>query len=176
MLTAVTRFAKPMTVTTMPLSTPGFEAITTTSATTHARLADSMLELQHLANEVCWEMYLYHRHQPEFRATYKSARQIWNLAGGMHEAVHRHPEAIAQAATPFGEVRRLLHEIVDDVAAWSMLAPGLIPATGPARLMRRGGTLKTLHAKLRALEELLQEITEESLSPTVVRDDSPLIE
>jgi hypothetical protein len=42
--------------------------------------------------------------------------------------------------------------------------------------MRRGGTLKTLHAKLRALEELEHELTEGVLSPAGIRNESSVNE
>lgn len=176
MLAAVTRFPRQLTVTTMPLSTPAVGSISTTSATHWQRIADTALDLQRQANEVCWEMYLFHRHQTNFRATYKSAREIWNRAGIIHELLHQGSDSVGQIQKHVGDLIRLFHAMADDVSNWSATAIGLNLQSGHARLMRRGGSLKTLHAKLRALEELLQGLTEDTTLLDGVRENLPMIE
>jgi hypothetical protein len=60
-------------------------------------------------------MYLYHRQQADFRAAYKSARQLWDLAGKIHDTVHRSSSSdVIQSGV--GKLRRMLRDIVDAVA------------------------------------------------------------
>lgn len=162
MLAARTRFHRKLTVITMPLSTPVPGSITTTSAADLEHLDELVLDVQRQANEVCWEMYLYHRHQADFRETYKTARQTWGLAGRIHEPLHGRSGSIGLVQKELDELSRLVHQITDDVTHWDETAIDVhdhtAPAPTPVRRMRRGGNMKTLHAKLRALEDSVHDL------------------
>ncbi|MBI5760254.1 MAG: hypothetical protein HZA46_17195 [Planctomycetales bacterium] len=146
----------------MLLSPLTVASITTTSAAGRDHLDELALEVQRKANELCWEMYLYHRHQPDFRETYKAAREIWSLAGHIHELLHRDPAPLGHVVKDMLELDQLFQLIENDMAAWNDARIDMNLRSSPMRLMRRGGNVKTLHAKLRALEEAIRYLDDDS--------------
>ena len=146
----------------MLLSPLTIASITTASAAGREQLDELALEVQRKANELCWEMYLYHRHQADFRETYKAAREMWSLAGHIHELLHRDPAPLGHVVKDMLELDQLVQLIENDVTQWTDTRIDLNLRSSPMRLMRRGGNMKTLHAKVRALEDALRFLTEES--------------
>ena len=146
----------------MLLSPLTVASITATSAAGLDHLDELALEVQRKANELCWEMYLYHRHQADFRETYKAAREMWSLAGQIHELLHRDPASLGHVVKDMLELDQLFQLIENDVAVWNDARIDLNLRSNPMRIMRRGGNMKTLQAKLRALEESLRFLTDDS--------------
>ena len=72
------------------------------------------------------------------------------------------------------ELDQLFQLIENDVAQWNDSRIDINLRSSPMRLMRRGGNMKTLHAKLRALEESLRLLTDDScLSSGTVSSETP---
>jgi hypothetical protein len=146
----------------MLLSPLTIASFPTTSAAGREHLDELALEVQRKANELCWEMYLYHRHQTDFRETYKAAREMWSLAGHIHELLHLDPASLGHVVKDMLELDQLFQLIENDVAVWNDARIDLNLRSNPMRMMRRGGNMKTLQAKLRALEESLRFLTDDS--------------
>src|SRR6266478_706595 len=48
-------------------------------------------QLVQVSNSLCWEMYRYHQQQPDYRASYRGAKEIWSRAGELREALRTGP-------------------------------------------------------------------------------------
>jgi len=47
--------------------------------------------LQTVSNSLCWEMHRFHREQPDFADAYRPAKEIWQIAGGLRDALRTGP-------------------------------------------------------------------------------------
>ena len=146
----------------MLLSPLTVASISATTAAGLDHLDELALDVQRKANELCWEMYLYHRHQADFRETYKAAREMWSLTGHIHELLHRDPAPLGHVVKDMLELEQLFQLIEKDVADWNEARIDVNLRSSSMRLMRRGGNVKTLQAKLRALEESVRFLADDS--------------
>ena len=58
------------------------------------------------SNTLCWEMHRYHQQQPDYRASYRAAKEIWSRAGELRDALRAGPvetEALVQQMTQMNE-------------------------------------------------------------------------
>jgi hypothetical protein len=63
-------------------------------------------QLLQTSNSLCWEMHRYHQQQPDFRSSYRAAKEIWSRAGELRDAVRAGPvetEVLAQQLTQMNE-------------------------------------------------------------------------
>jgi hypothetical protein len=63
-------------------------------------------QLLQTSNSLCWEMYRYHQAQPDYRAMYRAAKDIWSRAGELREALRTGPvetEALGQLVAKMNE-------------------------------------------------------------------------
>jgi len=64
-------------------------------------------QLLQTSNSLCWELFRYHQQQPDYRASYRAAKDIWSQAGELREALRTGPvetEALAQQVTQMNEM------------------------------------------------------------------------
>lgn len=63
-------------------------------------------QLLQTSNSLCWEMHRYHEQQPDYRSSYRAAKEIWSRAGELREALRAGPvetEVLAQQLTLMNE-------------------------------------------------------------------------
>jgi hypothetical protein len=63
-------------------------------------------QLLQTSNSLCWEMFRYHQQQPDYRASYRAAKDIWSRTGELREALRAGPvetELLAQQVTQMNE-------------------------------------------------------------------------
>src|SRR5437588_7362293 len=48
-------------------------------------------QLGQTANSLCWEMHRYHQQQPDYRHSYRAAKELWSRAGELQEALRAGP-------------------------------------------------------------------------------------
>jgi len=58
------------------------------------------------SNILCWEMHRYHQQQPDYRASYRAAKEVWSRAGELRDALRAGPvetETLVQQMTQMNE-------------------------------------------------------------------------
>jgi len=71
------------------------------------QIDDRAAQLLQNSNSLCWEMFRYHQQQPDYRASYRAAKDIWSRAGELREALRTGPvetEALAEQVTQMNEM------------------------------------------------------------------------
>jgi hypothetical protein len=59
------------------------------------------------SNSLCWEMYRYHRQQPNYNEAYRTAKDLWSLGVGLRDALRAGPlenDALAQQTARINEL------------------------------------------------------------------------
>jgi len=63
-------------------------------------------QLLQTSNSLCWEMHRYHEQQPDYRASYRAAKEIWSRCGELRDALRAGPvetEVLSQQLTLMNE-------------------------------------------------------------------------
>jgi len=63
-------------------------------------------QLLQASNSLCWEMHRYHQQQPDYRASYRAAKEIWSRAGELRDGLRAGPvetETLVQQMTQMNE-------------------------------------------------------------------------
>jgi hypothetical protein len=63
-------------------------------------------QLLQASNSLCWEMHRYHQQQPDYRASYRAAKEVWSRAGELRDALRAGPvetETLVQQMTQMNE-------------------------------------------------------------------------
>jgi hypothetical protein len=98
-------------------------------------------QLLQASNSLCWEMHRYHQQQPEFRAAYRAAKDIWSRAGELRDALRNGPvetEGLAQQVTQLSDTFAQLEK---SLSKWGDGDRSLVPAgngRGPRTVVTPG--------------------------------------
>jgi hypothetical protein len=72
-------------------------------------------QLLQTSNMLCWEMHRYHQQQPDYRSSYRAAKEIWSRAGELRDAVRAGPvetdplvQQMTQMSATFVQLERSL--------------------------------------------------------------------
>ncbi|MGE5191169.1 MAG: hypothetical protein ACM3U2_01625 [Deltaproteobacteria bacterium] len=87
-------------------------------------------QLLQTSNSLCWEMYRYHQQQPDYRASYRAAKDIWSRAGDLRDALRTGPvetQALVQQVTQMNETFAQLEK---SLSKWGDGDRSLVPAGG----------------------------------------------
>jgi hypothetical protein len=104
---------------------------------------DLAQRLEYEMNRLCLDMHDNYGHNAGFKATYREAYQMLDLARGIHAAEHQHDrQAIAGMVR---ELDALFHHVEDDVRGWSRRA---------RRQWGQGG----LQTKMQSIEALIHHL------------------
>ncbi len=98
-------------------------------------------QLLQTTNSLCWEMFRYHQQQPDYRASYRAAKDIWARAGDLRDALRTSPvetEALVQQVTQMNETFAQLEK---SLSKWGDGDRSLVPAGGggPQTVVTPGG-------------------------------------
>jgi hypothetical protein len=84
---------------------------------------------QQTSNALCWELHRYHRNQPGFAETYRAAKEYYNQAGALREALRAGGMTNAAAAERAVKLNDLFVTVEKGLANWG---DGQRPANEPA--------------------------------------------
>ena len=90
-------------------------------------------QLIQASNSLCWEMHRFHQQQPEFRQSYRAAKEIWSRARDMKSALRSGPvesEVLAQQAT---EINDILTQLDKSLSKWGNGDQSAAPQNGEPR-------------------------------------------
>lgn len=83
------------------------------------------------SNSLCWEMHRYHQMQPNYKETYRTAKEIWAQAGALRDALRAgrmETGALAQQAAQMNDAFTRLEQ---DAARWGDGDRSQVPLGGP---------------------------------------------
>ena len=87
-------------------------------------------QLVQASNSLCWEMHRFHQQQPDYRQSYRAAKEIWSRAGEMRSALRAGPvetEVLIQQAT---ELNEIFAQVEKTLATWGPGDRSSIPPNG----------------------------------------------
>lgn len=91
-------------------------------------------ELIQASNSLCWEMNRYHQAQPEYRQSYRAAKELWSRAGELREALRSGTVETEVLLRQVAEMNQMFAQIEKTLATWgpgdqSFVAPNAGPRT-----------------------------------------------
>ncbi|MGQ0634484.1 MAG: hypothetical protein ACT4QC_07735 [Planctomycetaceae bacterium] len=86
--------------------------------------------LQQKSNALCWELHRHHQQQPDFRETYRAAKELWSEAGAFRDALSAGTVATAALSQ---QVRAMNDRFARVEAATNGWGDGEMPVTPDAR-------------------------------------------
>lgn len=84
--------------------------------------------LQTVSNSLCWEMHRYHREQPDFTEAYRPAKEIWQMAGGLRDAMRTGPVDLELVQSRINRINDLMSNVEKVTERWG---DGLKPTAVP---------------------------------------------
>jgi hypothetical protein len=104
------------------------------------QIDDRAAQLLQTSNSLCWEMFRFHQQQPDYRAAYRAAKDIWSRAGELRDALRTGPvetEALAQQVTQMNETFAQLEKTLQK---WGDGDRSLVPVAvgGPRSVVTSG--------------------------------------
>ena len=87
-------------------------------------------QLVQASNSLCWEMHRFHQQQPDYRQSYRAAKEIWSRAGEMRSALRAGPvetEVLLRQAT---EMNEIFAQVEKTLATWGPGDRSSVPPNG----------------------------------------------
>src|SRR5262245_59289405 len=87
-------------------------------------------QLLQTSNSLCWEMFRYHQQHPDYRASYRAAKDLWSRAGELRDALRTGPvetEALAQQVSQMNET---FAQFERSLSKWGDGDRSLVPVGG----------------------------------------------
>ena len=80
------------------------------------------------SNSLCWEMHRFHQQQPDYRQTYRSAKEIWSRAGDLRDALRAGPVETQVLMRQMTELNEIFTQVEKTLSKWgdgdrSLVAP-----------------------------------------------------
>src|SRR5262245_31401932 len=74
--------------------------------------------VQQTSNSLCWEMYRYHQIEPDFKETYRAAKDLWSEAGALRDALRAGAVESADAAERAARMAEAFTVVDRNAAKW----------------------------------------------------------
>ena len=87
-------------------------------------------QLIQTSNLLCWEMHRYHQQQPNYRESYRAAKELWSQAGQLRDALRASPVETEVLMRRCTEMNEIFAQLENTVSKWG---PGdtSLAAAGP---------------------------------------------
>jgi hypothetical protein len=85
------------------------------------------------ANSLCWELHRYHRQQPEFAPTYRTAKEIWARAGDLRDALRNRPVETESLVQQVSQMNDMLAQVDKTLSRWGDGDRSLVPLNAGPR-------------------------------------------
>ena len=82
-------------------------------------------------NTLCWEMHRFHQQQPDYRESYRAAKEIWSRAGQMQEALRMGPVETDVLLGQITAMNELLSQVKTTLSKWENGDRSVLPVNGP---------------------------------------------
>jgi len=98
-------------------------------------------QLLQTSNSLCWEMYRYHQQQPDYRAMYRAAKDIWARAGELREALRAGPVETEALMQQVAQMNETFAQLEKTLSQWGDGDRSQVPAVGrgPRTVVTTGG-------------------------------------
>jgi hypothetical protein len=85
-------------------------------------------QLIQTSNSLCWEMHRFHQQQPDYRQSYRAAKEIWSRAGELRDALRAGPVETEVLTRQMTELNEIFTQIEKSLLKWgdgdrSLVAP-----------------------------------------------------
>ena len=85
------------------------------------------------ANSLCWELHRYHRQQPDFAPTYRTAKEIWARAGDLRDALRNRPVETESLVQQVSQMNDMLAQVDKTLSRWGDGDRSLVPLNAGPR-------------------------------------------
>jgi hypothetical protein len=75
-------------------------------------------QLIQTSNSLCWEMHRFHQQQPDYRQSYRAAKEIWSRAGELREALRARPVETEALMRQITEMNEMFAQVEKTVSKW----------------------------------------------------------
>jgi hypothetical protein len=75
-------------------------------------------QLLQTSNMLCWEMHRYHQQQPDYRSSYRAAKEIWSRAGELRDAVRAGPVETETLVQQMTQMNATFVQLVRSLSKW----------------------------------------------------------
>lgn len=84
------------------------------------------------SNSLCWEMHRFHQPEPDYRQSYRMAKEIWSRAGELREALRAGPVETEVLTRQMSELNEIFTQVEKSLSKWqdgdrSLVAPDARP-------------------------------------------------
>jgi hypothetical protein len=87
-------------------------------------------QLLQTSNSLCWEMYRYHQAQPEYRAMYRAAKDIWARVGELRGALRAGPVETEALVQQVAQMNETFAQLEKTLSKWGDGDRSQVPAAG----------------------------------------------
>ena len=75
-------------------------------------------QLAQAANSLCWEMHRFHQQQPDYRQSYRAAKEIWSRAGELRDALRAGPVETEVLMRQMTELNAIFTQVEKSLSQW----------------------------------------------------------
>jgi hypothetical protein len=76
-------------------------------------------QLLQTSNMLCWEMHRYHQQQPDYRSSYRAAKEIWSRAGELRDALRAGPVETETLVQQMTQMNATFVQLEKSLSKWS---------------------------------------------------------
>jgi hypothetical protein len=73
-------------------------------------------QLIQTSNSLCWEMHRFHQQQPDYRQSYRAAKEIWSRTGELRDALRAGPVETQVLMRQMTELNEILIQVEKSVS------------------------------------------------------------
>ena len=70
------------------------------------------------SNALCWEMHKFHQQQPDYRQSYRAAKEIWSRAGELRDALRAGPVETQVLMRQMTELNEIFTQVEKSLSQW----------------------------------------------------------
>ncbi len=98
-----------------------------------AQIDDRAAQVVQTSNSLCWEIHRFHQQQPDYRQTYRTAKEIWTRAGELREALRAGPVETEVLAQQLTQMNDNFTQLEKSLSKWGDGDRSLVPLNGGRR-------------------------------------------
>lgn len=92
------------------------------------QIDERAVQLIQMSNSLCWEMHRFHQQQPDYRQSYRAAKEIWSRAGELRDALRAGPVETEVLTRQMTELNEIFTQVEKSLSKWgdgdrSLVAP-----------------------------------------------------
>jgi hypothetical protein len=94
------------------------------------QLDERAAQIAQASNSLCWEMYRYHRQQPDYAQAYRTAKDVWSRAGQMRDGLRAGPVETEVFMQQVSQMNDVFKQLAQTLSKWGDGDRSAVPLNG----------------------------------------------